>query len=320
MSKRALSFLLTIVALGLGALVYWETRPDSLSPAHNTSLQLATPEPAKAIVRIGTIGDEPLDEIRKFQPLIDYLNRRLGQEGYEIRGAAATTVPHMIALLERGGIDFYIDSVFPIYRVAAAVDLKILLRRWKKGVAEYHSVIFVKKSSGITSLEELRGKMIAFEDRFSSSSYALPKAALLQSGLVVVQRSEPSVPVATDEVGYVFSEDDENSIVWVLTEKVVAGAMNNLAFETLAGQQRDQLRIIHQTLLIPRHVVSYRAGLEPSLVRRVQELLLSMHETEEGRETLRAFGKTARFDPVPDEDALHQSIQQMIIQLGQLKS
>ncbi len=62
-------------------------------------------------------------------------------------------------------------------------------------------------------------------------------------------------------------------------------------------------------------MVSARADLSPSLMVRLRHLLLSMHETEQGKAALRAFGKTARFDLIPDEDTLRQAMRHMIAQL-----
>jgi ABC transporter, phosphonate, periplasmic substrate-binding protein len=41
---------------------------------------------------------------------------------------------------------------------------KLLLRRWKGGMSDYHGIIFTKKGGDTKRLEDLRGKLIAFED------------------------------------------------------------------------------------------------------------------------------------------------------------
>jgi phosphonate transport system substrate-binding protein len=46
-----------------------------------------------------------------------------------------------------------------------------LLQEWKKGVAEYKTVFFVRKDSGITSFKALVGKKIPFEDAGSTSAF-----------------------------------------------------------------------------------------------------------------------------------------------------
>jgi len=48
---------------------------------------------------------------------------------------------------------------------------KYSLRSWKGGAAEYWSVILTERRSGINSLQDLLGKIIAFEDAGSTSAY-----------------------------------------------------------------------------------------------------------------------------------------------------
>ncbi len=83
---------------------------------------------------------------------------------------------------------------------------KFLLRRWKKGIGEYHTVIFVRRDSGINRLEDLKGKLIPFDDPHSSSGYFLSKMALLQEGLTLVPRQSVHQSVMQNEVGYIFSD------------------------------------------------------------------------------------------------------------------
>ncbi len=125
--------------------------------------------------------------------------------------------------LDAGRVDVYIDSPFPIGFVLQRADARVVLRRWKRGSDTYRSVIFTRADSGVNSIEDLRGKVIAFGESFSTSSYLMPKAALASSGLKLVNYEDPAASVPADEVGYVFSNDAENTMIWVLKGKVTAG-------------------------------------------------------------------------------------------------
>ena len=52
------------------------------------------------------------------------------------------------------------------------------------GKTTFTSRIYVRKESGLTTLEDLRGKTIAFVDPASSSGYIYPMVLLIQRGLV----------------------------------------------------------------------------------------------------------------------------------------
>ena len=102
-----------------------------------------------------------------------------------------------------------------------------MLRRWKGGIADYRSVIFTSKQSGITRLEDLRGKIIAFEDPGSTSGYLLPKLFLLKKGFSVVEKATPAAKVSPVDIGYIFADTDKNIVNLVMQEKVAAGAFSN---------------------------------------------------------------------------------------------
>ncbi|MFQ5780018.1 MAG: phosphate/phosphite/phosphonate ABC transporter substrate-binding protein [Nitrospiria bacterium] len=253
-------------------------------------------------IRVGSIHDEPANENKKFFPIVRYLAKELESEG--INGGkvvVASSIPQMAALLRDGKVDLFIDSPFPSLAVSGLSRSKFLLRRWKKGQREYHTVIFVRKDSGISRLDQLKGRMIAFEVPFSTSGYFLPKIVLIQKGFKLELKREASEPVAPDEVGYVFSRDDENTIVWVLRGKVSAGALDNRNYLKDAKGSLNHLKIIHETYSIPRHIVSYRADLPPKLVARIKEILLGMDQSEEGRKALKAFERTTKFDEIPEQ-------------------
>jgi len=256
---------------------------------------------AKTIV-VGSIGDVPTDEIKKFLPLASYLAKQLQPEGYDQgKVVVARSISEMATFLREGKVDLYIDSPFPSAAVSRLSGSKFLLLRLKKGLSEYHSVIFVRQDSGINRLQELNKKIITFKEPFSSSGYFVPKMVLMQEGLKLVPKKDASDSVGPREVGYVFSNDNENSMVWVLRKKVAAGALDNQSYEKEARGNVKDLKILYKTFSFPRHIVSYRADLSPALVARVKEALIQMHQSEGGKKALEDFENTTRFDELPDQ-------------------
>ena len=272
-------------------------------------------EPATHVVRIGTVAEEPLEEMRTMQPLINYLDRRLHAKGYDFKAAAVPSMARMVELLESGEIDIYMDSPFPVYRVARSVPLRVFLVRWKHGVGRYHSVVFVRADSGLARPQELLGAVIAFEDPFSTGSYALPKAELLQLGLMLEPVEGPSGAVPDKKLGYVFTSDDETTLVWVLAGKVAAGAMNHIDFENLVGRQKNELSVVHTTRSVPRHLVACRTTLDTGVISDVGAALLAAAESEAGRRALEAFENTSRFERLDDEEGLRMSMNELIARL-----
>jgi phosphonate transport system substrate-binding protein len=262
-------------------------------------------------ITLGSISLEPAAEVEKFWPLARYLAQQLQAEGIDHGRVVVTdNIRQMAAFVREGRVDLYLDSPFPVLAVSRLSGSRLLLRRWKRGLAEYHAVIFARQDSGISRVEDLQGKMIAFEEPFSSTGYFLPKLVLMQAGLQVVPKSEAADPVGRDEVGYVFSDTDESTMVWVLRGIVSAGAMDNHRFPTEAKGSLQSLKIIHETVAIPRHIVSARADLAPPLVARIKDILRHMDQLEEGKKVLQAFEGTTKFDDIPEHalDLLLNSI------------
>lgn len=248
-------------------------------------------------ISVGTIDTDAAKGMKQFLPLATYLGKHLRSEGIDGgRVVVARGIPEMAAFLREGKVDLYLDSPYPSLAVSQLSGSELELRRWKKGLASYRSVIFVKSGSGVNRLEDLRGKMIAFEEPFSSTGYFFAKMALLESGLQLVAKTAPTERVAPPEVGYVFSSGDENTVVWVLRGLVAAGATDSQRFAKEVKRNPDMLTALHNTSPIPRQIVSVRAGLSPELVAKLNEILINMDQSEEGKTVLREFQQTTRFD------------------------
>jgi phosphonate transport system substrate-binding protein len=255
----------------------------------------------QGVISIGSISLEPRKEINRFQPFVDYLAGQLGAAGISSgRVFLAGSMEEMAGHIRQGRVDIYIDSPFPVSKVMEISGAKPFLRRWKKGQGEYHSVIFVRKDSEIDGPRGLKGKMVAFDEPFSSSGYFLPKATLMEAGLALMRYDDPSSKVASDKVGYVFTHDDDNTMSWVLEKKVWAGAVDNGSFPTRAGKRIDELKVISKSIDVPRQVVAHRANLNPKLLSAIEKALLTMDQDDKGRAALREFEKTTKFDRFPE--------------------
>jgi len=251
-------------------------------------------------IRVGTISDSASSGMKKFLPFAEYLARQLRPEGID-KGSVviAAAIPEMAALLREGKVDLFIDSAYPALAVQKLSGSKFLLRRWKKGLAEYHPVIFTRSENSIAQLSELNGKMVALEEAYSSSGYFFPKLALLRSGLKPVLKRAPTDSVKPAEVGYVFSNDDETTMIWVLRGMVAAGAMDTQNYKKEARARLNELKIAHQLPGLPRQILSHRADLDERLAGRIKQILLAMDQIDEGKKVLAAFEQTARFDELP---------------------
>ncbi len=264
-------------------------------------LGLLTGQTAAArMLVIGTISDEPVKETRAFSPFAQYLAAQLQDQG--ITGGSVTIardIPHMSELLRTGAVDIYVDSPLVSLAVRAKCGSRLLARRWKKGTAQYQSVIFARRDSGIRSLADLEGKLVAFEEPFSSSGYFLPRLAIGDQIAPLAALPNPRAARPDSGGAYVFSGDDENTIEWVLRGLVDAGAMSLRGLKMHAGGDFDDLAIILETKAIPRHVVSVPPDVPAAFSRALLAVLTSMDQSAAGRSALLDFENTTKFDTIP---------------------
>ena len=248
---------------------------------------------------LGFISSSPMEESRRFSPFASYLARQLQSEGIgEGNVVAASSIEAMSSLLRMSQADIYIDGFFPTMAVSRLSGSKLLLRRWKDGGSDHKSVIVTRKDSRIAILEHLGGKVIAFDEPFSSSGYFVPKVELLKIAFLVLADRPNVGPVKGDEIRYVFSRGDTNTIYMVANGEVAAGAVDDRKFHALA-KNLDGLKILHETASFPRQIVSHRADFPVKLLTKIKDVLLNMTRTEEGRKVLREFDNTTKFDEIP---------------------
>ena len=84
-----------------------------------------------------------------FTDFVRYLAAKL-TSGSNIEGKVviAPTAFNLARLIEQRQVDFYMDSPYPSYLVNDVQGVvKLLLRCWKRGMAEYRSLIFTKQTA-----------------------------------------------------------------------------------------------------------------------------------------------------------------------------
>lgn len=269
------------------------------SGAPTTDVENVAPVP-DGVLSFGSVSFNPAQEFEVFRPFANHVAERLHHVGIgRGRVEVAGSLSQMVELLRQGRVDVFIDSPFPAAFVWTHGDMTPILRRWKRGADTYRSVVFTRADSGVDTVADLAGKIIAFGEPFSTTGFLLPKAALASAGLGLVHYADPAASVPGGRVGYVFSNDAENTIFWVVKGKVSAGAVNADYYEALAGDLLEELHVLHLTRAVPRNVVCVRNGLDSELLKAIQKVLLEMHLDDEGRATLLHFQETSRFDLFP---------------------
>ena len=290
------------------------TQPPTAAPT-SVPTQAATATPAgQTVITMGDIGSDPAVIIDGTQPIADYIASKLGKYGIT-KGQVkiAKDADEMTQWLKDGQVDLYFDSVYPAALISDASGAKPFIRRWKGGVEQYHTVIFAAKSSGITQVDQLNGHVIGFDNEYSTSGYVLPLAYLTEAGLTLVQKQSVGDTVGADEVGYTFSQADQNTIQWVDSGKLAAAATDNVTYSKLPDDVKSQLVIVAETEALPRQVGVVRPGIPDDLKNALVQVLINAGQDPDAAAALKSFQGTTKFDEFP------QGIDQALTRIHQLE-
>jgi phosphonate transport system substrate-binding protein len=268
-------------------------------------------EVSAKMLTLGVVFQGPHEIVEKrFRPFLDYAARKLSRTG-ETKGMiiVAPTAGQMMKLLDEKRVDFYMESPYPTYLINRLGAAKLLVRRWKGGIAEYRSLLFTNRESSVARLEDLRGKIMVFEDPGSTSGYFLPKLFLLKKGLSLAEKPSRDAKVSSNEIGYIFSDTIKNMVNLVVQKNAAAGAFSNDDYSTVDDASKASISILGETESMPRHLVSVRKDLPEPVVKRLKEILLDMHQDGEGQKILAQTDNTTKFDPLPGgEEAVRRKL------------
>jgi len=236
-----------------------------------------------------------------FLDLVRYVGRRFSS-GPEVAAkvVVAPTPFELVKLLEQRRVDFYMESVYPTYTINYVHGAaKMILRRWKSGMAEYQSLLFTKRDGEIKRLDDLRGKTIVFEDPGSTSGYLMAKFYLQRNGFKLAEKKDFDANATPGQISYLFAYRQEKLLEWVFTKQAAAGAMSDADHAKLSDERKSDFAVLAQTERLPRHLVSVRADLSPQTVAGLTDILVAMHEDPEGQKILKKTDRTTKFDRLP---------------------
>jgi phosphonate transport system substrate-binding protein len=246
----------------------------------------------------GRVHDDPVRSIRDRQEFVDYIAKKLAPQGISSGRILVVDKMQMLAqALKEGKADLFHDSVVPVMVLSKWAGSVPILRQWKYGEADYEGLIVVQKNSGINSLTDLRGKVIAFEEPHSTSASILPRMLLEEKKLKLVQVKAPGA-VKPDTIGYIYGTDG-SSVNVLMTGRVDAATTVTREIERLKPEVRDSLKVIGKTTSVPRQLIAVRKDLDPKIVKALTDILIQMDNDPEGQGVLKRQQNTTKIDPIP---------------------
>ncbi len=253
----------------------------------------ATAAQAEDIIRVSGIPDEnPTELARKYQPLVDHLQKHLGVKVVYVPvidyGAA-------VSALAAGKIDFAWLGGFTFVQAKVMAGAKpVVMRDIDR---EFHSVFIANTAAGINKPEEMRGKSFAFGSKSSTSGHLFPRHFLATEFKIDADKDFAGLPI--------YSGAHDATVKMVESGKVQSGALNIEVWNRMsAGDKFDKTKVkaIWTTPPFVDYVWTARKDLPAATVQQFANAFLTLDASKPQDKAVLDLQGARKFVPAKVED------------------
>jgi len=239
----------------------------------------------KPVLRVSAIPDEAPTELqRKFKPLGDYLAKELGME---VKFIPVTDYAATVEGLAGGHLDLVWYGGFTFVQARRRTGNAIPLVQREED-AHFHSKFITRAGSGIRSLQDLKGKTLAFGSESSTSGHLMPRFFLMKQGI------DPNRDLAR----YAFSGAHDATAKWVESGKVDAGALNESVWKKLVDEKKvdtSKVEVFYTTPDFYDYNWTVRGDLDAKVVQRLRAAFLALDPSKPEQKAILDLQRAKRF-------------------------
>ena len=230
--------------------------------------------------------------VEDLKPISDYLSERLG---VKVEAFTASNYIGVVEGLGSGSVDFGIIPPFSSLLAQKQSNAKpILTSKGKTGKPGYTAELYVRKDSGIKSLQDVKGKKVAFVDPSSSSGYIYPGAMLVNAGLNLDK-----------DISYQFSGGHDKSLQLLLNKDVDVIATFDGVEDRYAKdfpQAKTDIQKLASSDMIPGVMVTTSGKMDKELQEKLEMALRDIEKDPKMKEMFTKMFSITGFTDV-DQDA-----------------
>jgi phosphonate transport system substrate-binding protein len=185
----------------------------------------------------------------------------------------------------------------------------VLVKTNLDGSFSYHSIGFARVDSGITSLDEMQGKVFGFGDPNSTSGYLIPSVEIPQATGATMEPGDYFGDVVftgghEQTIVAVYNGDIDGGVTWAdglgaWEDGYNSGALRRAVDAGLVDM--NEMVEIWKSKPIPEGPVVLRKALPADVKEKMVELVSTLHERDQDCAYGVAAGETAGFQPIAHE-------------------
>jgi len=248
----------------------------------------------RRVLRVSAIPDEAPTELqRKFTPLGDYLSRELGMD---VKFVPVTDYAATVEGLAGGHLDMVWYGGFTFVQARRRTGTAIPLVQREED-AHFHSKFIARAGSGIKTLQDLKGKTLAFGSESSTSGHLMPRYFLMKQGV------DPNRDLAR----YAFSGAHDATAKWVESGKVDAGALNESVWKKLVDERKvdtSKVEVFYTTPDFYDYNWTVRGDLDPKIVQKIKAAFLALDPSRPEQKAILDLQRTKKFIETRPENYL----------------
>ncbi len=235
---------------------------------------------AEEEILIGLIPEENIfTQMDRHKPLAAYLTKKIGTK---VRFTILSRYGDVLDRFMSRKMDGAFFGVFTSVLAMEQLNAEPIVHPVNlDGTSAVQSYIFVRKDSNIQSVQDMKGKRIAFVDKATVTGYLYAFAFLRERGVQDLKTYFSDIS---------FSGSHGSTIYAVLDGRADIGTAKSKIFLQLIKKEhsiKEELTILAKSREFPDTTLFLRKDFPPAKRQQVQDILLGMDKDAEGREVLK---------------------------------
>ena len=248
--------------------------------------------PAAAEIRLVTVPRLSTAELEKmFAPLTDYLARETGEKVTLVIPKDFDGVKDAVKT-GKADIGFVNPLIYIQMKAGMNIEPLALSSEVKSGT-RLRGIVIARKDSGVTKLQDLKGKRFSFVEEDSPAGHIFQKLLLSKAGF----------DVNKDIVMLPYAKTPENVVMAVFNKTADAGGVREEQLDKMKGSvDTSQLKIVGYTDYFPNWPFFAAPGLKKETADKIKSALLKLKPNDPQNEKVLGPARLTGFIPVADKE------------------